>query len=195
MDEYIQSVLAIAITWLGIVLTVWIAFYTLKYQQHTSNDKEQLYKVYLPLFKMIEPHLYKQIKEIGINELENLINDIHQVCNQHYELVEPQIISYIIRIKDNLSESDLDKELADEQFMRICSKIDFEFERCRKSLGFPTRGPYYRLNHRQYRNNRELIYNLFLIKWKSCAFLFASALVAIPLANVFVGVFTKLLGE
>lgn len=182
MVDTLKSISTVALTWLGIVLTVFFAYYTFKFQLRTSITKEQLYKAYLPMFKILEPHLYKDVHEIGIDNLEKIINDVQTLCYEHYELVESQIISYVLRIKENLQQPDFDRILADEQYKRICAKVDFEFERCRKRLNLPTRGPYYRLNHKQYENKLVFSYNLFLITWKTIAFIFISAILAIPLS-------------
>jgi len=184
MIDTLKSVSTIVITWLGIVLTVFFAYYTFKFQLRTSTTKDQLYKAYLPMFKMLEPYLYKDVEEIGIDNLEKLISDVQTLCYEHYELVEPQIISYIIRIKENLQQPDFDRTLANEQYKRICAKVDFEFERCRKRLNLPTRGPYYRLNHKHYENKLVFSYNFFLIVWKGIAFIIISGILAIPLSTV-----------
>lgn len=177
MIETIKSFSNLAVTWLGIALTIWLVYYAFKFQQRTEITKDQLYKVYLPVFKKLEPHLYKDIDQIGINYLEQLINEIENICYENYELVEPQIISYILRLKDNLQQAKFDKSLANEQFKRICAKVDFEFENCRKKLGLPIRGPYYRLNHKQYETKAGLAYNVFLISWQAIFILVLAAIV------------------
>lgn len=183
MIETIKSISTVVITWLGIALTVWFAYNTFRSQLRTSIATDQLYKAYLPMFKYMEPYLYKDIQEIGIDHLENLINYLETHCNEQYELVEPQIISYIYRIKSNLQKDDFDRTLVNEQYKRLCSKIDFEFEKSRRRLGLPTRGPYYKLNHRQYENKAELAYYFFLITWKPILLLLISAYAAFSLLD------------
>ncbi|PAQ15039.1 hypothetical protein CD798_08325 [Bacillaceae bacterium SAOS 7] len=171
MFETLKSLSAGIVTWLGIVLTIWFAYYTFRYQLTTSVKKEQLHKVYLPMFKLMEPFLYKNVEDIGIPRLNTLLNELDKICEAHYELVEPRIISYIKKVRNLLSNSDYDESELNEVYKRLCSKIDFGFESTRKRLGLPVRNAYYKLDEVQYEDKFKLTYYIFLISWKNIAFL------------------------
>ena len=179
--EFLKSSSTIIVTWLGIVLTVWFAYYTFKFKLSSSLIKEQLYKAYLPMFKMMEPYLYKDMQEIGSHRFKNLMDELEQHCNLNYELVEPQIISYNRRIIRSLNDSKTDKTKLNEMYKRLCSKIDFEFEKTRRKLGLPNRNVFYKLNHRQYESKLELFFYMFLATWRELAIMIIICYIAIRL--------------
>ena len=121
------------------------------------------------MFKMMEPHLYKDISAIGFFEFKNILSELETLCFSNYELIDPQIISYIRRIKRLSEVPDFDRVELDRMYKRLCSKIDFGFEKTRKKLGLPTRNVFYKLNHRQYETKFELVYYLLVATWKEVA--------------------------
>ncbi|MGC8229877.1 hypothetical protein ACP2W0_12775 [Pseudobacillus badius] len=171
MLEAFKSFSTVVVTWLSILLTVWFAYYTFRYQSTTSVKKEQLYKVYLPMFTLMEPFLYKETKDVGIHQLNNLLSKLNKICESHYELVDPRIISYIRKINRSIRHSDYDEVEVNKMYKRLCSKIDYGFESTRKRLGLPVRNVYYKLDENQYEDKLDLAHYLFLITWKGLIFI------------------------
>ena len=105
--------------------------------------KKQLYLVYLPLFKFIEPHLYKKADVHVIYEFSNLFDEIKQ---KHYELISANLINDMDILKNSIT---LDSYNYD-AFDSVCILIDRQFERQRRLLNLPKRTLIYKINKNQF---------------------------------------------
>ncbi|PAE96747.1 hypothetical protein [Shouchella clausii] len=173
----IEQYSSIALTWLGIALTLWIAYYTFHIKLTTSTNKEQLYKAYLPIFRLLEPHLYKDIEDIKIETLVQLLAEVNVICDQHYELIDPEIIYWASYLSDKLNKNDFNKSELNENYGYFCRKVDITFEKTRRVLRLPTRNVFYKLNKKQYHTKFDFVFFLFLASWKGFLLIFISFLI------------------
>lgn len=116
-------------------------------------SRNRLYNVYLPLFKFIEPHLYKTAEE---ETLKSLINIFEKIKETHYELIDSELLNEMYILKNTLTSNKYD----DIHFQSLCKTIDKNFEKTRKALFLPTRKFDYRLNTRQFSKSFQNILNM-----------------------------------
>jgi hypothetical protein len=160
LKEFIKDIL---LPWFGIFLSIYLVYFTFKFQHSKQPLEKQLYKVYLPIFVKLEPFLYKKVSDIGIHTLSKLVNEIDDIVTEHYELVYPSIIHWCRWIKERLSKGEIDHERLESGYNYLCYLVDREFEKTRKGMFLPTRSRAYRLNNNQYRTKREMYYNLLIL--------------------------------
>lgn len=127
---------------LGCILTFLFGILAFRYQlrrpQRLKIYKDQLIKVYLPIFFKLEPNLYKDIDNRTKNEV---IDFITNIITKNYLLFKSSTL-------DNFDAFKKHKNF--ETYISLCSNIDFNFEFLKWALKYPRRKFTYRLNHQQY---------------------------------------------
>lgn len=139
MNDQIASVLAALIT--GI-----LGYYGSKYldgkKYNTHLASKRLYKVYLPLFKAVEPYIYTKI---NISDAEKLLPVFKQVINDSYELIEPELSALLKEFISDVQTSKIDHRV----FYTICDFVDDDYEKLKKTLRLPKRGLLFKYRHNQ----------------------------------------------
>lgn len=115
-----------------------------------AND--QLYNVYLPLFKFLEPHLYKDVTLDTINEFLKLFNHIK---DKHYELIDSNLLNNIQILERSINGYKYSYEAYD----YMCTSLDKNFEKTRKFLKLPTRNFDYKANNNQFNKSTNEIFD------------------------------------
>lgn len=105
--------------------------------------EKQLYDVYLPLFKLIEPNLFK---EITLETAQEYISSFNNIKSNHYELIDSNLCNLFFIFENACNSNKFDYET----YSYICSRLDFLFENTRKKLKLPRRKFSYKINKRQY---------------------------------------------
>ncbi len=113
--------------------------------------KKQLSLVYLPLFKEIYPYMYN---EISYEQSKCLVSKFNKIVNDHFELINPNLISAFLSFEKSLHLHYVSKK----EFDKICSIIDTDFENIRKSLGLPYRNLIYKCKNKEHLNK---LFNIF----------------------------------
>lgn len=119
---------------------------TINKPQYYKTLEKQLYKVYLPLFQLIEPNLFK---EISIEIAQEYISYFNEVKNNHYELIDSELCNLFFIFERSSNSNKVDFET----YSHICSRLDFLFENTRKKLKLPVRKFPYKSNKQQYPKN------------------------------------------
>lgn len=136
-------------------VTVYIARKNIFSPMKISVAKKQLYFVYLPLFKFIEPNLYKKTDIQVINDFLLMFENIK---NNHYELIDSNLINDIDILKNSISSTSYNFDTYDS----VCQIIDKNFEKNRRLLHLPRRTLLYRINKRQFPTNIKEFFNVLL---------------------------------
>ncbi|MGN4420883.1 hypothetical protein ACTFRD_17030 [Bacillus cereus group sp. MYBK249-1] len=141
-EDYLKMLATVA----PAIATFFIGRWTIKKNHLFDMENKRLYSAYLPLFRIIEPHLYKKLEQ---EQYLDLINKMMKITDEHYELINPYIIYQIRELKKHL----LLDGIIHESFEELCIEIDNEFESIRKSLKLPTRSLIFKLQWRQVRTS------------------------------------------
>lgn len=149
-----------ALTWLGIFLSVFLVYFGYRYQASKAPLEKQLYRVYLPMFRILEPKMYESAFIIGKSELQKISDQIGEIIDKHYELVHPSIVHWNRMLKNELDTSEFVTEKINDTFIYLCYLIDKEFEKTRKRMFLPTRGIIYRLNNKQYVSRERMYFDV-----------------------------------
>lgn len=121
-------------------------------QQKIKVIEKQFYSVYLPLFKEIEPFLYRE--SLPQEFIEEFLKSFNTIKDKHYELIECDLLNDM-HIFENQHQRN---KFSIETYNSICYSLEKHFERCRKKLSLPRRKFYYKLNNKQFkRETLELI--------------------------------------
>lgn len=183
MDSFLDSFIGIV----SIVITLYIAKNELSVGHKREIATQQLQNVYLPLFKILEPYLYKTPSQEVIEEF---FTTYDSIVSSHYELIDPNLINDVKILRENLDDTKFYKI-----YESVCSCVERNFEKNRKTLLLPTRSVSYKLNNDQYpKETRELISQFAISVMKflltSCALLII-ALAADFLIDIFKRIFSK----
>lgn len=149
------------IKWLGIFISVLLIYYGFRYQYSKAPLEKQLYNAYLPMFRLLEPYLYKQVDVIGYEKLNELVNEIDEIIDKHYELINPSIIHWTRMLKRSLNNSEVKVQEINKYYLYLCEKVDKEFEKTRRRMFLPIRNFEYRINNHQYESKTKLYFLLF----------------------------------
>jgi hypothetical protein len=182
------------IAWLGIFISGFIIFYGYRYQASKAPLKDQLYSVYLPMFRIIEPTLNKGDYYLTKRELDQICNTFESIIDKHYEFVEPSIIHWTKELRYKLAQKDVATYEASKTYRLLCEIIDNQFERTRKRMFLPTRGLIYRLNNREFTSRITTIYRFIGMRIRDLLVsLFIAASIGIFLFSItaFIRILTK----
>ncbi|PEE49763.1 hypothetical protein [Bacillus cereus] len=119
-------------TFVPAIVTFYIGKWTIKKNQLLDIQKKRLYDAYLPLFRIIEPDLYKEVSDEKYSEI---LYKMLKIIDKHYELIDPYVVYQTRRIKQDLENG----QFKYDSFEDLCIEIDNEFERMRKALNLPRR--------------------------------------------------------
>ena len=149
MDENTASVIAAFVT--GI-----LGFYGSKILDGGKNKiditRDRLSKAYLPLFKAIEPYLYKKI---SLSEATKIAPVLKSVLHNSYALLDPYLS---VNIKDFLVQFSF-QNVDQQAFYLICQYVDSDYEKLKKVLGLPKRSIIFRRQHDQLTNSIKANYD------------------------------------
>lgn len=121
-----------------------------------ENATQELYKVYLPLFKFLEPNLYNE--DTNIDFLKQFLVLFNSIKELNYELIDPNLIGDVSIMEVAIHEN----KYTYVQFESICYSVDKLFERKRKFLKLPTRTLIYKINNRQLPKSYKDLLNLLI---------------------------------
>lgn len=98
--------------------------------------------MYLPVFKISEPSLYKiPSKEL----IENFLITYDSIVSNHYELINPNLIHNVRLLRENIDNNNFYRV-----YEVVCSCVERNFEKSRKTLLLSTRKISYKLVNDQY---------------------------------------------
>lgn len=180
LSEFFTSVV---LPWSGILLAIYLVYYAFRYQYSKNPLEKQLYKVYLPMFIMLEPYLYRNIDEVGYNKLNELSIELNLIVDKHYELVSPSVVHWCRLFKRRLAEPEYPKEKLNELYMELCEYIDREFEKTRSKMFLPTRNLYYRINNNQFSSKAQAIAAFLITLIPPLSLLFAMIYISFVIMN------------
>lgn len=151
------------LSWFGVMLSIFLIYYTFRYQYSKGPLAKQLYKVYLPMFRSIENIIYKRVEDIGVNEVKKITEEFDEIIDKNYELVKPSIIFWNKTLSECLNVSEYNYKVINESFIELCYQIDLAFEKTRRRMFLPTRNRIYRMNNRQFPSKKRLYMSVFII--------------------------------
>lgn len=151
-----------ALQWFGIFVSLFMIYYGYRYQFSKAPLEKQLYSAYLPMFRLLEPYLYKSSQSIGINKIREISDALLQIVENHYELIDPSIVHWSRLLKRSADKRDFEYLEIDRLFKYLCKLVDREFEKTRRRLFLPTRDIYYRLNNDQYYSKGRMYFDFLL---------------------------------
>lgn len=165
-QEYLKMLATIA----PAIATFFIGRWTIKKNQLFDIQGKRLYNAYLPLFRIIEPHLYK---ELSTSQITGLIDKMLPIIDEHYELIDPFVVYRIPKIKKEIENGQFNYE----SFETLCIDIDSEFENIRKSLKLPTRSLLFKLQWGQVKSSTRQTSKEFLKLFAGALYLAFFALI------------------
>ena len=78
-----------ALQWFGIFVSLFLIYYGYRYQFSKAPLEKQLYSAYLPMFRLLEPYLYRSSQSIGINKIREISDALLQIVENHYGTIYP----------------------------------------------------------------------------------------------------------
>lgn len=144
--NFTHEIVSNTITAIG---TLSAAYITNKFKNSHKKEKRdvlknQFYNVYLPLFKITEPYLYKEPTDTF---LKTFFDKFKEIRENYYELIDCNLLNDV-SIMEN--EYLMSSNVSAESFEDVCSILERHFENSRKKLFLPTRKWYYKLNTKQF---------------------------------------------
>ncbi|MDG5789821.1 hypothetical protein QA612_20400 [Evansella sp. AB-P1] len=116
-----------------------------------KNAKARFYSVYFPIFKLIEPHLYKRITH---DDALKIINEVNQLIDEHYELFDPSCLYAFKYFRNDL----LTKGTINENYYdSFCRLIERDYDSLVKVLNLPRRTLFYKIYTNHYRKKPKII--------------------------------------
>lgn len=149
------DLVSIFISALSAIITWYIGQKTLFTPLKIDVAKQQLYKVYLPLFTTVEPYLYKMPSRLVIDEF---IKQFSKIKSENYELIP----SDLILLFDDLSHIKTKNKFTEETYDSFCHHIEKNFEKLRKRLSLPTRGFFYKHRYGQFHSELRSFIDWFI---------------------------------
>lgn len=147
MNNWTSVIICIITYALGLVTTN----ITEKHKLKLVTYQQQFNKVYLPIFRLLEPNLYNQ--NLSNKEVKLLIKKIKLIINKNYQLVFSSTLN-IFKFWDEHSNPQ-------KEFNNFCLDIDKNFEKLKRYLGLPKRSFYYKWNTKQYFSKIRLLIDIF----------------------------------
>jgi hypothetical protein len=177
--DYIKMLATVA----PAIATFFIGRWTIKKNQLLDIQNKRLYKAYLPLFRAIEPNLYREMDEENYNEV---LYKMLKIIDKHYELLDPYVVYHTRKVKQELDNG----QFKYESFETLCIEIDNEFERIRRALKLPTRSLIFKAQWGHVKTStRHTLSEIFRVILYGFAILFI-ALIAYALKELFLSIFT-----
>lgn len=130
-----------------------VSCYSAKNPLKLDIYKKQLKFVYTPLFKEIQPYMYK---EISLTVALHIVSKFNKIKHRNFELINPNLISAFVKFENELKSKNVSISI----FQEICYIIDTDFEYLRKSLFLPSRNLLYRYKNNEKPNNFFSIHSL-----------------------------------
>lgn len=131
------------------IITAFLGYITCKLTltkpESTKIVKKQFYKVYLPLFRKIEPNLYS--KNLSIDTAEDYINFFNNLKATNYELIDCRLLEYFSLFELHCKYS---KEVSLDLYTDLCYQLSILFDSTRKKLHMPTRSLMYKIINNQF---------------------------------------------
>lgn len=140
-------------------ISLYIFIKTLK----LKSSKYLLLNIYLPIFNIIEPYLYK---DINFNTLYPLMKSIDKVLN-NVSFIPPLLKSQLENLHKDLSNEHYDFK----NFSRFCYHIDTFYNQYCKESFLPLRSTLYKLKRKQYQTKFEYIFSFFVYIIKAVIFI------------------------
>lgn len=163
MAHLLELEIGTFLSWLGIFLSIYIGWksitgaFNVQYKMNVAE--EQLNKVYLPVFRLLEPFLYKKYHQVDTIELERVLKKIDQIIQMQYKYVHSSFIDYNAKLLKGMSTGEK-PELMSEWLYQYSWNVDYQFEKTRKRLYLPTRSLQYKLNQNQFKNKILLLWSI-----------------------------------
>ena len=120
-----------------------------------SLARERLDKVYQPLFREIEPLLYK--KSIKYDEITSFLELYHDLENQYALLISPRLRLEITYLRPDYFPLTSYK-YGYNSWNEVCFLVSHDYDRLCRHARLPIRGLRYRYAHRQFRSPIFLIF-------------------------------------
>ncbi|ADU31113.1 hypothetical protein [Evansella cellulosilytica] len=177
MNIHTEHILLYSI--LLVSISFFLGFFVASRKGRVSIAKQRLYSVYLPIFKVMEPYLYKQIsRDDGIA----IINEVNKLVKTYYELFHPDCLHAYHQFRNNLIKNSDDKNIHFEEF---CRYVERDFEKLKRTVGLPIRPLSYRIKVGQIPRKKSVIIYIIIENLTKWLFTFSLLLFGILLARVF----------
>jgi len=129
------------------VLAALIGLYIVRLTSKSEFDNTLFSMGYLPIFRIIEPYLYKEISIEKVHELCELI--LKQIDN------DPALFA-LYNIRDTIRILQSANRFNRESYFELCAHIDKGFDKTSRKVGIEVRDIPYRLNRQQYPSQSRL---------------------------------------
>ena len=157
-SEFVSSVIQALSNLLAACVGAYFTLTVFHGGQRSKVARERLDKVYIQLFNMVEPYLYRNIP---FDQCRNTISKLKETIDSGGVLVDPtlrySVEAFLRKPKQDSvdyknynysSAYSSDCYLTD--WYRICAQIDYTFDKLCRDAFLPLRKISYRLNNRQY---------------------------------------------
>lgn len=137
----IDNIVVLSCSMVSFIGGLFIAKFNLNNPLKNDVYKIQLEKIYLPIFRFLEPYLYKKISKKTRKELFSLCDDIFE---ENYQYV----------LSDTLNNYKLYKKYSNDNYCykNFSKNIDKTYEMLKAKLKLPKRKFLYKFNNKQYSN-------------------------------------------
>lgn len=139
---------------LSILIGLIIAKNNIKTPQKLKVIESQFYKVYLPIFRIIEDNLYK---EIDIKTANNYSRKMLKIAYKNYELFDPELYYWIKKFSEKVNSC----LSYNDEFETICIYVDGDYEKLKKALNLPKRNFAYKINNKQFKYKTRIFIDEF----------------------------------
>lgn len=120
--------------------------------------KKQFYKVYLPLFRKMEPNLYSE--NLSIDVAKDYINFFNNLKAKYYELIDSKLLEYFLFFELNCQNT---KKVSLDLYTDLCHRLSILFDSTRRKLHMPTRSLKYKIINSQFPQGAKKANQYFLI--------------------------------
>lgn len=107
--------------------------------------KKQFYKVYLPLFRKMEPNLYSE--NLSINTARDYIDFFNKLKAKNYELIDSKLLEYFLFFELNCKNTN---KVSLDLYTDLCHRLSILFDSTRRKLHMPTRSWKYKIINGQF---------------------------------------------
>ncbi|MCM2138930.1 hypothetical protein [Vagococcus fluvialis] len=114
-------------------------------------------KSFSKIFYLTEPYLFS--KEITLKQVNDLGNQIHEICNNSEGYYHPSIKSYARRLAKAYEGN------YKEEWEYFSERFSMRYDKICLSIGVPLRNSAYRVNYRQYHSNAKFWWLIFKNDW------------------------------
>lgn len=141
--------IAILIVFISALTGWFLKSKSIKINSSYEIAKEQLFKVYCPLFQFLEPFLYRKTSS---KEEQQIICFCDNLFKENYLLITSETLNSYQIFKRTLIKHENDVQQAYDYF---CKSVDKTFEKLKRKLKYPKRKFDYKINNNQLKSETQ----------------------------------------